>query len=223
MAITLPKLPKPKKSFFDFEKWRRPPINNVGEVHPIPDWVEWFSGYDIKSCKRYMDCLDEFMVVTHVKDDTDTGFVRAYVLEGGRPFKHMDELWRRLETIGQFYMKDGRIYGSSLPDSDMVNDVLSYLKTWHDAWLKFPNAPTWEIVEQLKEATSAIEAIKEEERNGHVRKRIEKIRASIKNEQEEIMCIERNLTRMYEMAADGMNLLEEYGVKVDLNVNSMQG
>ena len=221
MAITLPKLPKPKNSFFDFEKWRRPHINNAGEVHPIPDWVEWFSGYGIKSCERYMDWIDEFMVVTHV-DDTNNGFMRAYVLEGGKPFKHMDELWRRLETIGHFYVKDGRIYGtaamSSPPDPDMVNDVLSYLKTWHDAWLKFPNAPTWEIVERLRDALSAVDAIKEEEQHGHVRKRIEKIRASIKNEQEEIMSIERNLTSMYERAAEGMNLLEEYGVKVDLNV-----
>jgi hypothetical protein len=43
------------------------------------------------------------------------------------------------------------------------------------------------------------------------------MRKKIKEAQEDIARVERNMNEMYEKAADGMNLLEQYGVKVNLD------
>ena len=65
---------------------------------------------------------------------------------------------------------------------------------------------------QLEKAKEAIRRMNIEEEYGHAKGKIEEIRNSIKEQQDKIVEIERNLNSMYEEAADAMNLLEEHGI-----------
>jgi hypothetical protein len=46
---------------------------------------------------------------------------------------------------------------------------------------------------------------------------MENLREKIKNIQGQLEQIDKNLNEMYEKAADGMNLLEQYGISVNLD------
>ena len=59
--------------------------------------------------------------------------------------------------------------------------------------------------------------MKHETEGKGITREIEEYRAEIKESQEKIAKLEKELNEIYEKAADAMNLLEENGVKVDMD------
>ena len=65
---------------------------------------------------------------------------------------------------------------------------------------------------KLSFALKAVEDMQIEEISGRTKKKIDGIRAEIKDCQERIAKFERELNEVYEKAADALNLLEEHGI-----------
>ena len=87
----------------------------------------------------------------------------------------------------------------------------------YDDWKDFPNAQDWDTVCKLHEAKMAVDNLRVEEKYGYEQKNIDNLRKKIKEIQTQIAQAEKNLNEMYEKAADGMNLLEQHGIVVNLD------
>ena len=245
MGISFPKLPHIHMFSSDVEsttsgllfpskklRVKRPPTDIVP-----PEWLEPIEGYHIAWCckrdnGRFGDCL---VVGYHPNDfstSEDMGFAMVYVLEDKdisswmeKPFCRMKEIWKELyedkltHSVTYDITEDGRIYNDMMgfPSDDNIRDAIYDISQMYDNWKDFPNAPDWDTVRKLHEAQQAVDSMRVETKHGWMQKDIEKYRKEIKEAQEEIARVERNLNEMYEKAADGMNLLEQYGVKVNLD------
>lgn len=243
MGLTVPKLPHihmfssnaestASGLLFPSKKIRvkRPPTDIVP-----PEWLEPIEGYHIAWCRkrdngRFGDCL---VVGYHSNDfgsSNPNGFAMVYVIEDKdgsppwmeKPFCRMKGIWRKIyEDKKTFYKmsEDGRIYSDMMcfPSDDNIRDAIYDISSMYDSWKMFPNAPDWDTVVKLHEAQQAVDSMRVETKHGWMQKDIESMRKKIKETQEDIARVERNLNEMYEKAADGMNLLEQYGVKVNLD------
>lgn len=246
MGFTLPKLPLGKLfSKFDSDSTasglilpskklhlKKPPTDIVP-----PEWLEPIEGYHIAWCRkwdngRFGDCL---VVGYHVNDfcsGNPNGFAMVYVLEDNdvsswmeKPFCQMKGIWKELYedklTHSRKYdiTEDGRIYNDMMgfPSDDNIRGAIYDICSMYDEWKDFPNAPDWDTVRKLHEAQQAVDSMRVETKHGWMQKDIDNMRKKIKETQEEIARVEKNLNEMYERAADGMNLLEQYGVKVNLD------
>lgn len=246
MGLTLPKLPLGKLfSKFDSDSTasglilpnkklhlKRPPTDIVP-----PEWLEPIEGYHIAWCRKrdngmFGDCL---VVGYHSNDfgsSNPNGFAMVYVLDykdpsswRAKPFCRMKEIWREIHedkkthSITYEMSEDGRIYNDMMgfPSDDNIRDAIYDISSMYDSWKMFPNAPDWDTVVKLHEAQQAVDQMRVETKHGWMQREIESMRKKIKESQEEIARVERNLNEMYEKAADGMNLLEQYGVKVNLD------
>lgn len=246
MGFTLPKLPLGKLfSKFDSDSTASGLILPSKKLHlkkpqtdiVPPEWLEPIEGYHIAWCRkrdngRFGDCL---VVGYHVNDfcsGDPNGFAMVYVLEDKdvsswmeKPFCQMKGIWKELyedkrtHSVTYEITEDGRIYNDMMgfPSDDNIRDAIYDIGQMYDDWKDFPNAPDWDTVVKLHEARQAVDQMRVETKHGWMQKDIEKYRKEIKEAQEEIARVERNLNEMYEKAADGMNLLEQYGVKVNLD------
>ena len=211
---------------------KRPPTDIVP-----PEWLEPIEGYHIAWCRkrdngRFGNCL---VVSYHPNDfstSVDMGFAMVYVLEDKdisswmeKPFCRMKEIWREIHKVTKTHgityemSEDGRIYNDMMgfPSDDNIRDAIYDISSMYDSWKMFPNAPDWDTVVKLHEAQQAVDQMRVETKHEWMQKDIENMRKKIKETQEEIARVEKNLNEMYEKAADGMNILEQYGVKVNLD------
>ena len=108
---------------------------------------------------------------------------------------------------------DGFSHPSDLEIDKAVFDIVALYENWR----KFPNAPTLEIVKKLMSAMESVDKMRYEESHKSIHNSIDLMRGKIKSLQKHIADSEKKLNEIYENAADSMNLLEQYGVKVDLN------
>ena len=206
---------------------------------PPPRWVDDIEGYHIASCRWHEDVsfgLGNCLVVGYHPNDfgnfEDMGFVKIWAIDEnphwkyeGTPFPQMKGIWKEIHedkkthSVTYEMSEDGRVYNDMMgfPSDNNINDAIYDIGQMYDDWKDFPNAPDWDTVVKLHEARQAVDQMRVETKHGWMQKDIEKYRKEIKEAQEEIARVERNLNEMYEKAADGMNLLEQYGVKVNLD------
>ncbi len=240
MGITLPKLPK-IRSFLSGAnssasglasiprklKVKKQPI----EIVPPPEWVEKIDGYFVSSFMwhesgRFGGCF----VVKYVPYDDcsasrnwDWGFVKIYASDdmNGMPFVQMKGIWKEIHDCERTYdiTEDGRIYNGfgGFPSDDDIRDAIYDIGSMYHDWRDFPNAQDWDTVDRLHEAKNAVDRMRVEAKYGCGQKNIDNLRKKITEIQTQIADAEKDLNEMYEKAAEGMNLLEQYGIVVNLD------
>ena len=100
--------------------------------------------------------------------------------------------------------------------SDIYGIVYELVSMYHD-WRKFPNETEFGSIEHLKEAMNKVSRMQMS--SSQLEEEINESRSIIKEQQDRISDLEGKLNKLYEDGADAMNLLEEHGVKFDLNGN----
>lgn len=199
-----------------------------------PDWAEDIPDYHISSCWwKGAGACGAMIVMTYMADDPCNcvrGFAKVYALvdvdpyeKTGNPFPQMKGIWKELcrhNKRGQYTIsEDGRIRNDigDFPSDNDVKAAIYDISSMYDSWAKFPEAEDWNAVQKLHEAWGIVEQFKDEEKNHWAQDHIGEMRQKIKELQNDIAQVEKNLNEMYEKAADSMNLLEEYGIKVNLD------
>jgi hypothetical protein len=158
------------------------------------------------------------------------GYSRIYILGAdGNPVPFMSNMWRELhnsqeeqEEIGkEFYNYridlEGRFTfsGNTLAAKD-ANLAVKDLCQMYPKWSRFPTAKDYATVEKLCEAQIAIDRLKSEESHRWIADQIKTSQEAIKREQEKIAKLEKDLNKIYENAADAMNLFEDNGIEPDM-------
>ena len=198
------------------------------DIQP-PEWIEVIPGYSLNSC-RWRKCGTSGMVIVakYVSIESYIVFAKVFAIssELATPFSNMKGIWKTLHdlsekhSIGYSISEDGRIVsvdGFSHPSDLEVDKAVFDTVGLYENWRKFPKAPTFEIVKQLMSAMEIVDKMRHEESHKSIHNRIDLLRDKIKSLQKDIADSEKELNKIYENAADSMNLLEQYGVKVDLD------
>jgi len=211
-------------------------------IGPTPDWVERIDGYseeafDITSDPQYDN--ERIVAVCYKPERTlGVGFTKVFVADKDlkNVFPQMKGVWKETkiridsEKLDILYRPDrsrckidddGRISSAfGIPD---LPSLLYVVREMYDVWLdwqEFPNVGEFSMVEKLKQAKRDVAAMQREMDENHINGEIEDIRQEIKESQERIANLEKELNDICEKAADAMNLLEENGVKIDLEKKS---
>ena len=200
------------------------------ELSCPPEWIERIPDYYITSCKvRKFRPVGDAVVVAKYVSIEHRAFVKIFALEDLEhpPFSGMNYIWQEMhrwsevhKTAGYVISSDGWVVshdGMSPPTEYEIDKAVYDTIILYRRWRSFPQAPTIVVLEKLHSAKTAVERMQNEELNGNIRQNIERLRDDIKRAQDDISKLEESLTVIYENAADGMNLLEEYGVKIDIN------
>lgn len=243
MGFTLPKLPKINLFSSNAESsasglahaHRKLMVKKLPiEIVPPPEWVEKVDGYFVSSCKWHdSGMFGGCFVVKYVPNDLsiskylDWGFVKIYAANGMNetPFAQMKGIWKdihednKTHSITYDITEDGRIHNEfgEFPSDETIRNAIYDISQMYDDWKDFPNAQDWDMVCKLHEAKMAVDNLRVEEKYGHEQKNIDNLRKQIKEIQTQIAQAEKNLNEMYEKAADGMNLLEQHGIVVNLD------
>ena len=195
-----------------------------------PKWIEQIPGCCINSCKvrRFRPVGDAVVVAKYVSVEHYRAFVKIFALEDVEhpPFSSMNYIWQEMHRWSEenktWYRisSDGWVVshdGMSPPTDNDIDKAVYDTITLYRRWRPFPQAPTFDILEKLHSAKSAVERMQNEEKHGNIKQNIERLRNDIKRTQDDIFKLEGSLTTIYEAAADGMNLLEKYGIEIDIN------
>ena len=241
MGFTLPKLPKINLFSSGANSSasglatapRKPRVKKLPiEIVPPPEWVEHIDGYFVSSCKWHdSGSFDGCFVVKYEPDrlsgDWDWGFVKIYAASGRNepPFAQIKGIWKELyednrtHSVTYDITEDGKIYNDlgEFPSDDNIRGAIYDIGQMYDDWKDFPNAQDWDTVCKLHEAKMAVDNMRVETKYGYEQKNIDNLRKKIKEIQTQIAQAEKNLNEMYEKDADGMNLLEENGIVVNLD------
>ena len=241
MGFMLPKLPKINLFSSNAESSasglanapRKPRVKKqpIGIVPP-PDWVEQIDGYFVSSCMwRDSGRVGGCFVVKYDPNDRnvswDSSFVKIYAADevNESPFVQTKGIWKELHedkhTRSMTYdiAEDGKIHSAfgESPSDDNIRDAIYDIGSMYNDWRDFPNAQDWDTVCKLRDAKVAVDNMRVEEKYGFGQKNIDNLRKKIKETQIQIAQAEKILNDMYEKAADGMNLLEQYGIAVNLD------
>jgi hypothetical protein len=202
---------------------------------PTPDWVEKIEGH-VTECFE-MGGYDVGVIAVCYKPDhtLGVGFAKVYIVDKKtrKPFPQMKGVWKETKNrdatvkldamFRNLYSKcgideEGRLSGAfGVPDLPaMCNVIQDMLVVW-DEWREFPNESDFSMVKRLKQAKQDVAAMQSQMTHKYIEKDIEEYRKEIKESQEKIAKLEKELNEICEKAADGMNLLEEHGVKIDLD------
>ena len=227
MGISFPKLPKA------FQPTRKLSVRKLPtEIVPLPEWVEKIDGYFVSSCiwhdsGRFGGCFVVKYDPNNYLGDWDWGFVKIYAAGGMNetPFAQMKGIWKDIHedkkrhNISYDITEDGKIYNDlkEFPSDDDIRNAIYDIGGMYNDWKDFPNVQDWDTVCKLREAMMAVDNLRVEEKYGQEQKNIDNLRKRIKEIQTEIAEAEKSLNEMYEKAADGMNLLEQYGIAVNLD------
>ena len=198
------------------------------DIQP-PEWIECFPGYSLNSCKR-RKCggIGTVIVAKYVSIELYSVFAKVYAVSSdlATPFSNMKGIWKTLydlsknRPIGYSISEDGRIVsddGFSHPSDLEIDKAVYDIVALYENWRQFPKAPTLEIVKKLMSALESVDKMRHEEKHKSIHNAIDLFRGKIKLFQKHIADSEKELNEIYENAAESMNLLEQYGVKVDLN------
>ena len=194
-----------------------------------PEWIEEIPGYSLNSC-RWRKCggTGTVIVAKYVHIESYSMFAKVYAVSAdfATPFSNMKGIWKTLHNLskqrstGYSISEDGRILsddGFSHPSDLEVDKAVYDIVVLYDNWRKFPKAPTLEIVRKLMSAMESVDKMRHEESHRSIHNSIDLMRGKIKSIQKQIADSEKKLNEIYENAADSLNLLEQYGVKVDLS------
>jgi len=197
---------------------------------PPPKWIEVIPGYSLNSCKwRKCGTFGAVIVAKYVSIEKYSMFAKVYAVTSdlvATPFSNMKGIWKTLHdfsekrSTGYSISEDGKVVsadGFSHPSDLEIDKAVYDTVGLYDNWRKFPQAPTLEIVKQLMSAMECVDKMRYESTHHCIQNGINAQRERIKIIQENIADSEKTLNEIYENAADSLNLLEQYGVKVDLD------
>ena len=199
-----------------------------------PRWIDSFPDYWLNSCKwRKCGTSGTVIVAKYVCVGSYSMFAKVFVVSSdlATPFSNMKGIWKTLhdlsekESLGYSISEDGRIVsfdGFSHPTDCEIDKAVYDIVSLYEKWRKFPNAPTFEIVKKLIYAMESVDKMRSEESHKSIHNRIDMLRDRIKSLQKDIADSEKELNGIYENAAESMNLLEQYGVKVDLDFQTCE-
>lgn len=202
---------------------------------PTPDWVEKIEGHNIECFE--MGGYDVGVIAVCYKPDhtLGVGFAKVYIVDKktDQPFPQMKGIWKETKNrdatvkldamFRSLYSRcgideDGRLSGAfGIPDIMSINNVIQDMLVVWDEWREFPNVSDYSMVKRLQKAKQDVDAMQSQMKHRYIEKDIEEYRKEIKESQEKIAKLEKELNEICERAADGMNLLEEHGVKIDLD------
>lgn len=213
--------------------FRKPQVRRQPYDISPPSWIVCPDGYCIRSCRMHEWRGNHSIAVyfqtkpSNPEFGMHSDYAKVYAVDDfGNLFPQMDGIYSELSKMRDYWVNgfrvspDGRITDAVLgggPNQDHVKAVADSIMALYDRWKQFPTADNWELVGQLEEALNDVQRMKNEEKYGDIKQNIEKLREVIKRAQDDISKLEGSLTAIYEKAADGMNLLEEHGVKVELD------
>lgn len=209
-------------------------VNYPKRVEAIPKWVESIEGFapQVFICmKNPVTYIVNYMPTTVL----GVGFSNIVIVDKkGNPFKQMKPILKKVKKSVESSKEpealnvmpkrtyriddDGRITGPfGIMDTHDVGRLIDDIMPYYRQWRKFPEAKSWSMVEKLTKALEQVKVLKREIQTKDIEGEIEEARESIQNMQKRIQMLEKHQNEMYEKAADAMNILEENGVKIDLN------
>lgn len=102
-----------------------------------------------------------------------------------------------------------------VPKTEEIYGIVLELCSIYNDWRKFPTVTDYTVIETLKEAKDKIRDM--QRHTVTFEQEIDESRRIIKEQQDRIAELEGRMNKLYEEGADAMNLLEEHGVKFNLN------
>lgn len=193
---------------------------------PVPEWVEKFDGFREEAYE--LGTNPRVIVVQYLPTTTlGVGFTKVHIVDskfGGR-VPMMDSMYRVLHDAPQehalaveneYTITEGGIIRGAFgcPNVGILSNITGMLISLYYEWVDFPNETDYEVVKKLQEARMKVIAMNHQVKSKDIEKSIEKQRRKIQDAQESIAELEKELTGIYEEAADSLNLLEEHGVDV---------
>lgn len=193
----------------------------------LPDWADKVEGY-VPTAFGFPHRRKHVVVVKYMPKNTlDLPFIRVVFLDpSGNPAKCMPSIYRELvkENKSSIVEKpykiteEGNVTGLfGVPDNDGIERAVYDIECYYDYFKDFPNETDIEVVKRLNDAKDAVRRMVMETKSEHIQSMIKSCRDEIVERQNQIAELEKDLNEIYEEAADGMNLLEEHGIKVDIS------
>lgn len=161
-------------------------------------------------------------------DDGYGDFTRLYLVgEDGLPFPRITGIWNelslRLKTglLSRIQRYDIDSHGRITEQGSLVKAsesglLLDEAIDIYGLWKKFPTVKDFGTVKNLLEGQEAINEMKNEEAHAWIANQIKESQKTINEERERIALFEADLNRIYEDAADAMNLFEENGIEPNM-------
>lgn len=161
-------------------------------------------------------------------DDGYGDFTRLYLVgEDGLPFPRITGIWNelslRLKTglLSRIQRYDIDSHGRITEQGSLVKAsesglLLDEAIDIYGLWKKLPTVKDFGTVKKLLEGQEAINEMKNEEAHAWIANQIKESQKTINEERERIALFEADLNRIYEDAADAMNLFEENGIEPNM-------
>ena len=191
---------------------------------PLPDWTKKYGGF--KESAFSFGGNPKIVVIQY--DPTTTlgvGFVVLHLVDPktDERLPMMDSIYKVVYEMNNgsgrkeySITDDGVVRGPfGVPDINTITSIMQDMMEVYYEWKDFPNETNYAVVKQLNEAKDKIRKMQSEVGHKTIENRISDRRNMIQEAQKEIGELENKLNRIYEEAAEAMNLLEEHGVKVD--------
>lgn len=217
--------------------WNDNNVPSMQQATPIevPDWVDKDENMTIEAFDLGGFYSGIVVVVYRPKHTLGVGYAKAYLTDAKtkKMFPQMKGIWKetsqRMEAqkLDAMYRpalgdqckigKDGKITSAfGIPSLVSLTSIVQEMIPIWNEWERFPKVKKWETICELRDAIDDVRRMRDETRHKRIESEIEEMRAKIKDIQERISHAEKSLNTIYEKAADGMNLLEKHGVKVNL-------
>ena len=193
---------------------------------PVPEWVEKFDGFREEAYE--LGTNPRVIVVQYLPTTTlGVGFMMIHIVDskfGGR-VPMMDAMYKVLHDAprehalvveNEYTITEGGLIRGAFgcPNVGILSNIVAALISLYYEWVDFPNETDYEMVKKLQQARMKVIAMNQQVNSKDIERRIEKQRRKIQDAQESIAELEKELTSIYEEAADSLNLLEEHGVDV---------
>ena len=193
---------------------------------PVPEWVEKFDGFREEAYE--LGTNPRAIVVQYIPTTTlGVGFTMIHIVDskfGGR-VPMMDAMYKVLHDAprehalvveNEYTITEGGLIRGAFgcPNVGIISSIVSALISLYYEWVDFPDETDYEMVKKLQQARMKVVAMNHQVNSKDIERRIENQRRKIQEAQESIAELEKELTGIYEEAADSLNLLEEHGVDV---------
>lgn len=203
--------------------------SHIGKNIPVPSWASEENGcIPHKATKVANGIVVEYKPIGTL----GVGYAKIYIVgKDQQPFSRMKEIWAETHQnwinekkrnpqipIEGTITQNGEIrdkYGSNVPPFDVLHRFLIIIHGLYSKWKYFPNAKSANEVAFL---TTALSIVKDMSKNAeYLENDIKDLREQIRYRQNEIAEMEKKLNILYEDGANAMNVLEENGVKVNVD------
>ena len=193
---------------------------------PVPEWVEKFDGFREEAYE--LGTNPRAIVVQYIPTTTlGVGFTMIHIVDskfGGR-VPMMDAMYKVLHDAprehalvveNEYTITEGGLIRGAFgcPNVGILSSIVAALISLYYEWVDFPDETDYEMVKKLQQARMKVIAMNQQVNSKDIERRIENQRRKIQDAQESIAELEKELTSIYEEAADSLNLLEEHGVDV---------